>query len=212
MSVEYFAGPPVNSFRFRDDLTNRTFCLSAGGEQDGECLERFVGSIAIAQYHFRSRRPTPSPLNLRERVLTIDHDSRIRPHAPVESMLAVERAVVSDIQAFGYNADESEQPMSDANLPATWSIRDLPHNFRAGFISPLKPEFPSALPAASRTRGFACTKWIGQDASADIFNIERAGQQFCCPECSLQHRQRVYWEQRGKKFRKKRSTERPKEA
>ena len=44
----------------------------------------------------------------------------------------------------------------------------------------------------------------------NFFNIERAGQQFCCPECSLHHRQRVYWEQRGKKLRKRRSTTRRK--
>jgi hypothetical protein len=56
------------------------------------------------------------PLNLRERVLTIDHDSRISPRAPFERVLAVERAVVSDIQAFGYNPDDAEQATSDANL------------------------------------------------------------------------------------------------
>ncbi len=37
-----------------------------------------------------------------------------------------------------------------------------------------------------------------------FFNIERAGQQFCSPECSLQHRQRIYWQQQGKKLREKR--------
>jgi hypothetical protein len=36
MSVQYFASSSTSSFRFRDDLTNR--------------------SMAIAQYHFRSRR------------------------------------------------------------------------------------------------------------------------------------------------------------
>jgi hypothetical protein len=44
----------------------------------------------------------------------------------------------------------------------------------------------------------------------NFFNIDRAGQQFCCPDCSIHHRQRVYWEQRGKKLRKKRSTTRRK--
>ena len=122
MSVEYFARPSVNSFRFRDDLTNRTFCLSADGKQDRACLRRFVGSMAIAQYHFRSRLHTASPLNLRERVLTIDHDNRVRPRAPFERELAVEQAVVSDIQAFGFNADEAEQATSGANLPAVWYL------------------------------------------------------------------------------------------
>jgi len=39
----------------------------------------------------------------------------------------------------------------------------------------------------------------------DFFNIERAGQQFCSPECSLRQRQRDYWKKRGKKLRKARS-------
>lgn len=39
----------------------------------------------------------------------------------------------------------------------------------------------------------------------NFFNIERAGQQFCSSECSLHHRQRIYWQKQGKKLRKKRS-------
>jgi hypothetical protein len=39
----------------------------------------------------------------------------------------------------------------------------------------------------------------------DFFNLERAGQQFCSPECSQQQRQRTYWKKRGKKLRKERS-------
>jgi hypothetical protein len=103
MSVQYFASSSTRSFRFREDLTNRTFCLSAN---------------AIAQYHFRSRRHSGTPLNLRERVLTIDHDSRISPRAPFERVLAIERAIVSDIQAFGYNPDDLEQGTPSANLLA----------------------------------------------------------------------------------------------
>jgi hypothetical protein len=122
MSVQYFARSSTGSFRFRDDLTNRTFCLSAIGDQDRDCLERFVGSMAIAQYHFRSRHHSGTPLNLRERVLTIDHDSRLRPRAPFERALAMERAVVSDIKAFGYNPDDAEQGAPSANLPAVWYL------------------------------------------------------------------------------------------
>jgi hypothetical protein len=122
MSVQYFASSSTSSFRFRDDLTNRTFCLSANGEQDRDCLERFVGSMAIARYHFRPRRHSGTPLNLRERVLTIDHDSRISPRAPFERVLAVERAIVSDIQAFGYNPDDAERGTPNANLLAVWYL------------------------------------------------------------------------------------------
>jgi hypothetical protein len=122
MSVQYFASSAVKSLRFRDNLTNRTFCLSANGEQDQGCLEQFVGSMAIAHYKFRSRLHTGAPLNLRERVLTIDHDSRISPRAPFERVLAVDRAAVSDIQGFGYNADDGQQTTSDANSLAVWYL------------------------------------------------------------------------------------------
>jgi hypothetical protein len=44
----------------------------------------------------------------------------------------------------------------------------------------------------------------GNTQCRDFFEIERAGQQFCTPECSLRQRQREYWKKRGKKLRKKR--------
>ncbi len=77
MSVQYFGKSSTNGFRFRDHLTNRAFCLSADGDRDQSCRERFVGSIAVARYEFRSRLQPQLPFNLRERVLTIDHDSRM---------------------------------------------------------------------------------------------------------------------------------------
>jgi hypothetical protein len=122
MSVQYFANSSTNSFRFRDRLTNRAFCLSANGEEDRTCLERFAGAIAIARYDFRSRIHSPMPLNLRERVLTIDHDSRMSPRPPFERVLAVEREVVSDIQAFGYNRDDPEQAAANANPLTFWCL------------------------------------------------------------------------------------------
>jgi hypothetical protein len=122
MSVEYFASSSTNEFRFRDDLTNSTFCISADGEKDRNCLERFVGSMAIVHYQFRARHHSGTPFGLRERVLMIDHDRRISPRAPFERELSVERADVSDIQAFGYNPDDSKQTSSDARRPAVWYI------------------------------------------------------------------------------------------
>jgi hypothetical protein len=122
ISVQYFTNSSTGSFRFRDGLTNRAFCLSANGEEDRTCLERFVGSIAIARYDFRSRSHSQAPLNLRERVLTIDHDSRMSPRPPFERVLAVEREVVSDIQAFGYNRDDPQQAASNARPFTLWCL------------------------------------------------------------------------------------------
>jgi hypothetical protein len=106
MSVQYFTASGTDSLRFRDDLTGRAFCLSANGEQNRDCLERFVGAMAIACYQFRSRHRPQTPLNLRERVVTIDQDSRMSLRAPFERVMAVERDVASDIQAFGYTPDD----------------------------------------------------------------------------------------------------------
>ena len=78
--------------------------------------------MAIAQYHFRSQHHSWTPLNLRERVLTIDHDARISPRPPFERALAIERAIVSDIQAFGYNPDDAEQETPSADLLAVWYL------------------------------------------------------------------------------------------
>lgn len=102
MSVEYFSKSEVNRLRFRDFLTHHAFCLSPNGEQDPACEQRFSGSLAIAHYRFRAHRHAPLPLNLRERVLTVDHDSRLDPRPPFERSLAVQGGAASDIQAFGY--------------------------------------------------------------------------------------------------------------
>lgn len=108
MSVEYFANAAADNLRFRDSLTNRAFCLSPNGEENRACQARFAGSLAIAHYHFRSRSHAPAPINLRERVLTIDHDGRMDPRPPFEKLLAIERNTVSDIQAFGYDPNQPD--------------------------------------------------------------------------------------------------------
>ena len=78
--------------------------------------------MAIAQYDFRSRRHPRTPLNLRERVLTIGHDSRISPLAPFERVLVIKQTILGDIQAFGYNPDDAEQGTPSANLLAMWYL------------------------------------------------------------------------------------------
>jgi hypothetical protein len=121
MSVQFLASS-TEGFRFRDSLTNRTFCLSADGEENRGCLQRFVGAMAIARYVFRSRRHSPAPLNLRERVQTIDNDGRMNPRPPFERVLTAEREVVSDIQAFGYNPDDPQQASFSTRPLAAWRL------------------------------------------------------------------------------------------
>jgi hypothetical protein len=122
MSVEYFGNSEVSSLRFRDSLTQRAFCISPGGETDSSCAVRFSGSMAIAHYHFRFRSHGQPPLRLRERVLTIDHDSRIDPRPPFDRLLAVQRETASDIQAFGYTPD-TPPPSAPGDKPlALWCL------------------------------------------------------------------------------------------
>src|ERR1700743_2400161 len=45
MSVEYFSGPSASSFRFRDSVTNRAFCLSSDGNENQSCLQRLKRSF-----------------------------------------------------------------------------------------------------------------------------------------------------------------------
>jgi len=114
MRVQYLANTSMDNLRFRDGITNRAFCLSANGEEDHGCIARFIGAMAIAHYDFRPLSHSQNPLNLRERVLTIDHDSRIDPRPPFERVLEVEGAAASDIQAFGYTAADkaNEKPLA----------------------------------------------------------------------------------------------------
>jgi hypothetical protein len=122
MSVQFIANSSTEGFHFRDRLTNRAFCLSADGEENHGCLERFVGAMAIARYTFRSRHHSPIPLNLRERVHTIDNDSRMNPPPPFERALTIEREVVSDIQAFGYNPNDPQQASFSSKPLAAWRL------------------------------------------------------------------------------------------
>lgn len=122
MGVQHFENSQGKDFRFRDRLSNRGFCLSANGEEDRNCSLRFTGSIAIAIYHFFPRFAASAPVKLRERVVTIDHDSRMATRPPFERDLAIERDMASDIQAFGYNEDDPSQAMATAKPVGIWSL------------------------------------------------------------------------------------------
>jgi hypothetical protein len=122
MSVESFASSASEGFRFRDNVANRQFCLSAGGNENQDCLAHFSGSIAIATYQFRARILAHPPLHLRENVVTIDHDPRMEPRPPFEKVLAVEKGFSSDIQAFGYNRDDPTAPGSPDQPLTLWCL------------------------------------------------------------------------------------------
>ncbi len=91
MSVQFLANASAEGFRFRDTLTNRAFCLSANGEEN-RAAWRFVGAMAIVRYVFRSRRHSPAPLNLRERVQTIDNE--VAHHDGADDLRVEQRSLV----------------------------------------------------------------------------------------------------------------------
>ena len=122
MAVQYFDSSSLDGFHFRDRQTGQSFCLSANGEDHGDCLKRFVGSIAIAQYNFRPWPRSHASFNLRERVVTIDHDSHSSARPAFERALPAEGEMISDIQAFGYNPDDPEQATSNSNPSTAWSL------------------------------------------------------------------------------------------
>jgi hypothetical protein len=122
MSVEFLLNSSGEGFRFRDRLTNQSFCLSSTGERNAGCVEQFVGAMAIAQYAFHARRPLASPRTLRERVLTIDNDSHMAVRPPFERTMPVERETVSDIQTFGYNPNDPQPAIWSGKLHAPWRL------------------------------------------------------------------------------------------
>lgn len=121
MSVEFYERT-TRPFRFRDHLANRPFCLGSNGTETHSCLQEFTGSMAIARYRFHSLVHSPIPRNLRERVRTIDYDSRMAPRPPFERTLIMDREVVSDIQAFGYDPNEPLGAKSDAAALDVWCL------------------------------------------------------------------------------------------
>lgn len=117
MSVEFYDQYSSKGFWFDERRTDRKFCLSADGEQGHNCLTNFAGSIAVAQYRIRARSHSPNLLVLRERVRTIDRDSRLDDRPPYERTLQLKGGSASDIQAFGYKSGTSGRGHAEAPQP-----------------------------------------------------------------------------------------------
>lgn len=117
MSVEFYDRYSSKGFWFDERRTDRKFCLSADGQEGHNCLTKFSGSIAVAQYHVRSRPHSPNLLVLRERVRTIDRDSRLDDRPPFERTLQLQGGMASDIQAFGYQPDTASSRNDGAPEP-----------------------------------------------------------------------------------------------
>ena len=117
MTVEFYDRYASKGFWFDERRTDKQYCLSADGQEGNHCLSNFSGSIAVAHYRVRSRSHSLNRLVLRERVRTIDRDSRLDDRPPFERALPLQGGLASDIQAFGYEPVVSDAGNTEAPQP-----------------------------------------------------------------------------------------------
>jgi len=122
MTVKSYGKISTNDLGFIDRTTNQRMCVGEPSAPDQGCVSNFRGALAVAIYHFSSQSPASVPVKLRERVVTIDHDRRIDPKPPIDEFVAVEQAVASDIQAFGYTPDRLSGPMPPLPFVSPWAL------------------------------------------------------------------------------------------
>ena len=125
MTIEFHDGYASQGFWFGEQMSKREYCLSGAGEEGRNCLAGFRGSLAIARYRVRSRsHPAREPF-LREHVRTIDHDVRLPDRPPLDRSIVLQKGVGSDLQAFGYEAALTDQPLSGGRGPWYLFRQDL---------------------------------------------------------------------------------------
>jgi hypothetical protein len=134
MTIEFHDGYVSRGFWFGEQMSNRTFCLSADGEEGHNCAAAFRGSLAIARYRVRPRsHPEATPV-LREYVRTIDRDARLPDRPPFERSIVLKKGVGSDLQAFGYEPTPTDEPLFDRHGPWYLYRQDL-------FLEPQRDPF-----------------------------------------------------------------------
>lgn len=117
MTVEFYDRYTSKGFWFEERRTDKQFCLSADGKEGHNCVANFWGSIAVAHYRIRSRFHSPSRFAIRERVRTIDRDSRLGERRPYQRTLQLQAGVATDIQAFGYDSGSSDTGNTEPTQP-----------------------------------------------------------------------------------------------
>jgi hypothetical protein len=134
MTIQFFDGYASRGFWFRNESRNRDFCLASDGEEGRDCVKNFRGSLAIAQYRITSRAKRHSALELREHVRTVDHDARLAGRPPFERAIQLKRGIGGDLQAFGYEAMQEAEPISETHGPWYLFRQDL-------FLEPQRTPF-----------------------------------------------------------------------
>jgi hypothetical protein len=122
MSVKSYGTVATDDLGFIDRVTKRRFCVPASGRTPENCVAGFHGALAVAIYRFLPQSSSRTPGQIREHVVTIDHDRRINPRPPVEEFVTVEKDVASDIQAFGYAPDTPGGPLPPLQYAGPWAL------------------------------------------------------------------------------------------
>jgi hypothetical protein len=134
MTIEFHDGYVSRGFWFGEQMSNRRYCLSAGGDEGPNCVAAFRGSLAIARYRVRPRsRPAVEPV-LREYVRTIDRDARLPDRPPFERSIVLKKGIGSDLQAFGYEQATKNESLFDQHGPWYLYRQDL-------FLDPQRAPF-----------------------------------------------------------------------
>jgi hypothetical protein len=128
MTVKFYDRYNSRGFWFTEQQSSRAYCLSGAGEESKNCLDRFSGSLAVAQYLVQPRSTAVHLRALREHVRTIDQDDRLSERAPFERAIELRDGLASDIQVFGYVPEPSavhQQAASERNEPWCLLRQDL---------------------------------------------------------------------------------------
>ena len=125
MTIEFHDEYASRGFWLGEQMPDRRFCLSAGGEEGRNCLARFRGSLAIVRYRVAARPRGSAEFLLRESVRTIDHDLRLPNRPPFERTILLREGVGSDVQAFGYESTGEDKGVSSRHGPWYLHRQDL---------------------------------------------------------------------------------------
>jgi hypothetical protein len=128
MTVKFYDRYASRGFWFTEQQSSHAFCLSGSGQESRDCLDRFTGSLAVAQYLVHPRSTGSRLTFLKEHVRTIDQDDRLSTRAPFDRTIELRDGVASDIQVFGYVPETTavhEQAASERNGPWCLLRQDL---------------------------------------------------------------------------------------
>ena len=125
MTIEFYDHYASQGFWFRNEHSEKGFCLSVTGEAGKDCMKNFRGSLAIARYAVHANNKNPDFRVLRERVRMIDRDERLADRAPFERSIELNKGIGSDLQVFGYEMRPGEEPTPDSHGPWCLYRQDL---------------------------------------------------------------------------------------